>query len=598
MNIQDFLQKILSRAKIQKQLYYTFFIAILLPLALIGIVLMLNNKKQLTKHYENQVASDNLRVKSIMFDTTLSLYNLSENLATDGNLQHLISADYQSVDDFILALNNYTFIDQIYKNYTMVSNISIYSLNEYAKHNYFHYATDAIKKTRWYTKASRQANIFWMGSTRLDQLNQEHYELTLYRKIPLPSTGSYAVLAMSVSNNYLRNRIENNTLYSLISVNDDPIVYSSDRRLIKTSNPAYVATKQDFYSYLGKSTYQGKKVLENTSTLFPYQAQDVFYISTIDTHAYQYIQKITLNYLLIIFLILLIPLSLTYLFTQYFSARVKTLRQAMHKVSNGIYDIEDSFHGDDELSETFKDLNTMVYKIKKDEAKIYESAIQEKEITNRQQQMEFKMLASQINPHFLYNTLEMIRMKALTSGNRDVATAIKLLGRSMRYVLDNTGTSITSLKKEIDYIETYLAIQKLRFHDRVNYSIRIQEHMDIDDYQILPLLLQPVIENSILHGLEGLEDSGQIVIHIHKSSTDLLIDIYDNGSGMTKEELHTVMKKINHHDQSSTHSIGLYNISKRIHLRYGEPYGLKIKSKKNFGTMVTLKLPLNNLQEI
>ena len=123
--------------------------------------------------------------------------------------------------------------------------------------------------------------------------------------------------------------------------------------------------------------------------------------------------------------------------------------------------------------------------------------------------MEFQMLASQINPHFLYNTLEMIRMKAITVGDTETATAIKLLGKSMRYVLDNTGIEYTTVVKELSHIETYLQIQKLRFGERVNYEIRSEEDINLNKIKILPLLLQPIVENAILHGLEEVESGGQ-----------------------------------------------------------------------------------------
>ena len=200
-----------------------------------------------------------------------------------------------------------------------------------------------------------------------------------------------------------------------------------------------------------------------------------------------------------------------FLFSSYFSKRIITLRETMHNASLGNYDIADTFPGEDEISQVFADLNVMVQDILRKEAEAYEARIRTQELVNRQQKMEFKMLTSQINPHFLYNTLETIRMRSLKAGNREVAEAVKLLGKSMRYVLENTSTSFTTLEKELDYIKTYLAIQRLRFHDRVNYSVRIPPQMDVSGYQILPLLLQPIVENAILHGLEEVEQGGHII---------------------------------------------------------------------------------------
>lgn len=207
------------------------------------------------------------------------------------------------------------------------------------------------------------------------------------------------------------------------------------------------------------------------------------------------------------------------------------------------------------------------------------------------------MLASQINPHFLYNTLETIRMKAITAGNRDVANAILLLGKSMHYVLENTGTASTSLKKELDYISTYLAIQKLRFDDRVNYTLTVPEDMDPGEYQILPLLLQPLVENAILHGLADTETDGRIVVAVSKKDDDLLlIDISDNGRGMDEAELDALEKGLQVQKTSSA-NIGIYNINRRIKLFYGSAYGMEIKSQPDKGTHITLTLPLLNIME-
>ena len=263
----------------------------------------------------------------------------------------------------------------------------------------------------------------------------------------------------------------------------------------------------------------------------------------------------------------------------------------MHNASQGNYEISDSFEGEDEISEAFRDLNVMIQDILTKEASVYKAQIREQELINQQQQMEFRMLSSQINPHFLYNTLETIRMRSLKAGNRDVANAVKLLGKSMRYVLQNTTTSFTSLENELDYIETYLAIQRLRFHDKVNYSLRIPPDMNVADYQIMPLLLQPIVENAILHGLEETEENGRIILHLTKRQENLYIDIFDNGCGMTPAEIRKMKNNIYHHPEDSSKSIGLYNIYERIRLCYGDEYGLCIRSKKDFGTLITVIIP-------
>ena len=174
-----------------------------------------------------------------------------------------------------------------------------------------------------------------------------------------------------------------------------------------------------------------------------------------------------------------------------------------------------------------------------------------------------------------------------------MANAIKLLGKSMRYVLENTGTADTSLQAEIDHILTYLQIQQLRFGDRVNYILTVEPGMNLEEYRVLPLLLQPIVENGIVHGLEARENDGTIWISIYVQDNVVYTDISDNGCGMDEETLQTVMAKVeNYTRKRHKSSIGLYNINRRIKLNYGEQYGLEIQSTLGEGTMVRVTFPV------
>ncbi|MDE5596629.1 MAG: histidine kinase, partial [Lachnospiraceae bacterium] len=233
--------------------------------------------------------------------------------------------------------------------------------------------------------------------------------------------------------------------------------------------------------------------------------------------------------------------------------------------------------------------------------RVYEAQIKEQELLIRQQEMEFKMLSSQINPHFLYNTLETIRMKAFTAGDKEAATAIKLLGKSMRYVLETTGTVFTTLQEALNHADVYIQIQHMRFRERIQYEKRIEDGLDTAQYCILPLVLQPLIENAIVHGLEEMEEGGRIVLSIAREKTEksefLIIDVEDNGCGMTKEELDKLHENIETRDMSRSKSIGLYNINQRMKLCYGEAYHMYIYAEAGEGTRVRLTFPAQKSEQ-
>lgn len=589
----------LYNTNVKKQLNFIYFTALLIPILIIGIFLIVNTRRLLLNHYKDQVEAENIRVKSIMFDVTTTAYNISDEIFADKNLQLLLSVRYLTEQDAAKSCSNFTKLSNyIYKN-TFISSIELYTSNptiqEYAS---FKPVTQEIKKTSWYQQAGSRADILWKSLSTFDSWDNTSQQLCLVRRIPIIATKEYAVLVIRISNIYLKNRIRNNSLFTAVSVNQDPAFYSSKRNLPGNYTKLPIDYEQPLFFYSGRLSYDNKAGIANISTLLPFASNDKIYISTLDYDAFGDIADIIMICSAIILIAAIVPLIMITLFNNRFSSRIITLRREMYKASKGDYNIIDSIPGDDELSEVFSDLKVMIHSITQMNVRMYEAKIQEQILKNQQQKMEFKMLSSQINPHFLYNTLETIRMKALFAGNREVANAIKLLGKSMHYVLENTGTSSTTLKKELDYISTYLAIQKLRFNDRVNYTLNYSEDINPEDYQILPLLLQPIVENAILHGLEETENDGQICIEVTTKENDLLlINIFDNGLGMTKDELDSLTHSIEVRKKNTAAKIGLNNINQRIKLYYGEAYGMEIKSRPNEGTLVSLTLPLHNRME-
>lgn len=584
--ISDFLAGI----RVKHQLYLVYFLAIFIPVIIIGNYLIYSTRSMLTEHYESQARADNMRVKSILLDLTSSIYNKAKSLASDQELIALLSRQYESEQEAARAMDNYDGFQTLLSQDISMQTIGVYTWNAtLPEGKYIHRITDDIRRREWFQQASSSVTPFWSEELAADDFGNERLVLCFHTRIFLPDIKSYALLSVTVSSNNLRNRIENSNLNTVLWLKGGSFFYYSDRN---DARPKLIDLVSDSdREYMGTIELNDQKVLGCISALSSVTTNNVFYTATLDYDAWPYKNRITAIHVGIILLIILVTSVMIVSYSGYFSKRIVSLRETMHEASQGNYNITDTFQGKDEVSEAFEDLNVMIQDILRKEASVYEAQIRTQELENQQQRMEFKMLSSQINPHFLYNTLETIRMRSLKAGNREVADAVKLLGKSMRYVLENTTTAVTTLSRELDYIETYLAIQKLRFHDKINYSMRIPFDFNSEDYQIMPLLLQPIVENAIIHGLEEVDENGRIIIHIKKKDDRLYIDIFDNGCGMTGEEMERMDYNIHFHPEDSSRSIGLYNIYQRIQLCYGSEYGLRIKSKKNCGTLVTMILP-------
>ena len=204
--------------------------------------------------------------------------------------------------------------------------------------------------------------------------------------------------------------------------------------------------------------------------------------------------------------------------------------------------------------------------------------------------MEIKQLESQFNPHFLFNTLEMLRytIKYDTSVANKIIINISSL---LRFSIENKSSEV-SLQRDLLYTKNYLDIQKYRFGENFDYEIKAEE--GLENYYVPKLIIQPVIENAIKHGYTQVEKM-IIYIRVKTVKEKLIISVYNNGKEIEKEILDEIREKLkNKKAEEFKNHIGLYNIFRRIQLMYGEKYGLRILSRKDKGTSVRVSLPLKS----
>lgn len=591
-----------SKQNVGRQLGTLYIFTILLPVILLGGIIYFFSYRQIAENYTDLSERQARQVRSVFTTTTLYLQNIYDSVSTDEGLRKILTEDYTDPKEVKQAIYKYDIqFGKILANNPSLSSLRLYMDEDLflgtPSGSYIRPFTDGIKETDWYAQAASDPNNFWKSDVRVGQYDIGYQELTYYCRISLPTTGSFAVLVMTMSNDHLRSLIDENEYDIYVSVNSDPVFLCTDRGYAGNALPVDIATMSSKQES-GRMEIFGEERIASLTYITPYATYDNIYVLVVSTNALKHIHRLALVFILVTLFALAFSALLIFLYTRYFSARIQTLRLAMHKVAHNDYEIVNSIQGDDELSNTFQDLKSMVSTLKETQAQIYEAQIREQMLYNQQQQMELKLLTSQINPHFLYNTLETIRMKAFSEGNREVANAIKLLGKSMRYVLNNTKSSATTLDKELDYVHTYLAIQKLRFSTKFDYTIRVDNRIIPSRYRILPLLIQPIAENAVSHGLTDIQEGGRILIRIRRTAEDhLAADIFDNGCGMTPGELEQVVRHLDIPQPESDHGVGLYNINNRVHLYYGAQYGLTIISRPGKGTLITLTIPLVNITE-
>lgn len=305
-------------------------------------------------------------------------------------------------------------------------------------------------------------------------------------------------------------------------------------------------------------------------------------------NSYQRIRNTTLSIICISACLLLI---VYYFYSKKTNKPIRNLKEAMESIQSGNLDTRVEIRTNDEIGFLASGLNSMTEKLQSHIQKVYIAEI-------RQKEAEIEALKTQIQPHYLYNTLDVIRMTAITHDDEETAEMIDGLSGQLKYLIGGV-RDMVSLQAEIDSVRNYFKIIRLRYENRFSLEI------DIDDnlmkLEVPQLILQPIVENAVKHGLRPKEGPGVVGIHAVCQEDILEITVMDNGVGIRQEQLEDIRRTLENretvnHPKSKSASIGIKNVCDRIRLIYGEPYRMEISSVENIGTIVKCIVPVSQEQ--
>lgn len=261
---------------------------------------------------------------------------------------------------------------------------------------------------------------------------------------------------------------------------------------------------------------------------------------------------------------------------------LKQLTEVMDQVNQENFSFKAKFQSKDEIGKLSRSFNRMMEKIESLISEVYIKEIHRKDA-------EYKALKAQINPHFLYNTLETIRWLAEFKETENISTVAVSLAKLMKGAISNKREYI-SIEEELEYINAYLEIQNIRFMNKVDVSIHIDQ--ELMDCMIPAFILQPIVENAFIHGIENKVGKSHLNINAYKEKNNVKFLVIDDGIGMNQEIVDALLQndKIDQKDKESNGS-GLLNVHNRICLLHGDKYGLSIQSTPNVGTQVQINIP-------
>ena len=569
-------------------------ISILPSIVLSSLVSFAGDKiieKQASKHTLQLIGQANKSLEAYVDNMQDISYLISFNPET---IQFLHSGENQDpnlsyqINQF---LQGFTTVNPEIAGILVVNNDGKYSSNELYARN-----ITPLTNEGWYSEAVENKGIFKVIGHPEDRILKTHVNYTnseivsgVRAILDSETQKVIGVVLIDLKLRVISEIIEDVTLgksgYLMVIDNEGQVIYSPPDSLVDQINPSWFKD--------GKSNSFSKKI-NGVNMQFIYRSSPFTNWTTIGVfptnESVPEVKKINFYVISFLYLICAFGIGASYYLSHSMSRPINQLNSIMNNVESG--DLSTRYKGDraDEIGMLGRSFNKMIARINK--------LISLMEIQGRQKrEAELQALQAHIKPHFLYNTLDTINWMARKKGALDVAELVESLSQLFRIGLSK-GNDIIPLENEVEHIHSYLKIQKARYKDKLNYSISINP--ELNTIKVVKLVLQPIVENAIYHGIKERRGPGNIAITGEEVEGNLVLCVKDDGVGMPEERLSNLneglaisFESLEETRKKNSIGYGVMNVQARIKLTFGEPYGISVESVQGKGTNVKILLPLN-----
>lgn len=589
-------RKVVNDIPLNYKFSLIYVIGVLLPIIIINLV-FLDRISDLIKSREQQNLEISLeRARKDIHDFIEGGVAVSYALSSDKNLYEWLERQYEDSIEFYDTfdqhlrgrMNGYMPVNnQIERITIFTNNDSIVSGSNYQV------ITDKVKESEWYKQV---------------QAVNKHVLLAAYHMSEVPNAAStapyFSVIeqmdAYSSLNKYaklIRIDLDLSKVYDVIIRERDYLSL-----YLVNEQDEIVMSAQSGYQRGTKDPYPVFKLQDNE------RKEDVHIVSiggasyikgwrligiTQGERIVQAIMEIRIYAGILASIVTLLTTIFLYVMLRSYNYRVKRLSRHMQKVTNEKFDLIQIDEGQDEIGGLIRNFNMMTTRINSLINDVYKLEIQKNSLEMERVRAELNFLQSQMNPHFLFNTLNAILVVCTKNKYSDVTDIIKSLSKLLRRLL-SWKEDLVSLQEEVTFIEMYLKIEKFRFRDKFDYEFDLDEQSL--QYKIPKLSMQPLVENSCKHGLQTIEGLGIIKVKTEIEDGRLQVTISDNGKGIEPSQLKEIMFNVQNEEVSSGTNIGIRNVYRRLELYYEDQVRFEISSVPNEGTVVTFGIPLKLLE--
>lgn len=594
------LVSMINNMKLKYKLMLFYVVVVMIPVLIIGIILISYFRDAALERAIDQATNNVEKIKSQMSTKLRVPTDISNLLFFDKNLAALVNREYPSILELTKAYMSYTDFQEYILQYQEIANIRFFIDNPTLVNNLAITPLNPETEARaWYKKVMESKGIYWLyiddKEDYIGTTKQSINKLSLIRQVPFPEYNKTGIIMVQVNQDELNNMLYQEPFETIITDEAGYIVAAKNPQLVGTTLAAFdIGVDLEHQSgnviqtkVKGEDSYVIVDEMTPLLSISNLKIISVFETKSILSEA----NKVSILGLLIISGILLVALVMVYTISLLTTNRLLRLSRQLNQVALGNLNVVSHIDGTDEIGQLSRQFNYMVSSINQLISQVIETNEKNSKLEIAQREIKLKMMASQIHPHFLFNALESIRMNAHLKGEKEIANIVRLLGKLMRKNLE-VGRERAPLKEEIEMIRSYLEIQKFRYEERLMYEIDFDGNAA--EILIPPLIIQPLVENSVVHGLENKEGTVHVKVSVKLADNEIRVDVMDDGAGMSEQRLSELRGLIAQAEEEQRSRIGLRNVHQRLVLYYGEEHGLNIASEEGKGTEIAFSIPRDN----
>lgn len=582
-----------KNSSFQNKLFYSYFILIFVPLIILSYFSYNQSAGVITAQSKNIASLYLNQTEGLLKSEFLKMATIAQIISQDSEIRNVL----ENSDSSLTFSQEYDEMGKLYKEVTRiqglyeVDRIRLYiSQNfRFSRANEVTYSMAEIEEKEWYK---------WMVENRLSTMILPPYSFRMpmassFSQISIVtlihSRGDFNKILGAVFVDMSEDKLAGYLETASYTKNTSAYIIDGTGNIICRTGNTELLTPQKLKGLLSELLKASKEhtLLTTDNAVIGISGEVYGDWRIISAVSFRDIldQSSKLKWQLIIFsaLIGILAYVIAYLYARYSSKRLKHLSQQIKQAEQGNFSIACIVDSEDDIGELQNSFNFMVRRIN--------TLLQEQyELGQNLQKLEMKVLQAQINPHFLYNTLDLVSWKAKKCGNGEIEDIVLKLARFYQISLSN-GNDFIPLKNEFEHIRLYVALQNMRLKNEIDLQLELEP--EIAEVPVIKLLLQPLVENSIIHGILNMEEQqGIISVRAERSNEYIRIVITDNGAGIGKSKLLTIQSHENYHAPSHQQGgFGLINVIDRLKAHYGKNCTFNIVSAPFHGTEITICIP-------